>query len=169
MAKTRVPEQLAASPRSFYDLDMSEVERHSSALEEIRSLAEFRYLLRRFVAFSEHAAESHGIPPQQHQLLLQIAGAAPGTEVTPTYLAARMSLRRHSVVELCNRCQAGGLLERRDSPDDGRSVTLHLTPKGEDVLTRLSQAHAAELRQLGPALVRALVPLLEPGEGQAQP
>lgn len=42
-------------------------------------LAEFRYALRRFIAFSEDAAHAIGLAPQQHQALLAIKGA-PGRD-----------------------------------------------------------------------------------------
>jgi hypothetical protein len=45
-------------------------------------LAEFRFELRRFLHFSECAALEAGLQPQQHQLLLQIAGAPRGTAVS---------------------------------------------------------------------------------------
>ena len=139
---------------------MSSNEQQSSNPTDIKELAEFRSLLRRFLAFSEQAAESHGLPAQQHQLLLQVAGTPEGTDVTPTYLAARLALRRHSVVELCNRCESAGLLRRIASQEDLRSVSLHLTAQGEEVLDKLSLAHAAELRERGPDLVNSLRRLL---------
>ncbi|HEY2034092.1 MAG TPA: hypothetical protein VGH02_10445, partial [Rhizomicrobium sp.] len=41
---------------------------------DYRALAEFRFLLRRFMAFSEEAARAAGLAPQQHQALLAIKG-----------------------------------------------------------------------------------------------
>ena len=41
-------------------------------LSQYQSLAEFRYQLRRFLHFSEQAARSVGLEPQQHQLLLTL-------------------------------------------------------------------------------------------------
>ncbi len=38
------------------------------------AIASFRLELRRFLAFSEIAANKAGLPPQQHQALLAIAG-----------------------------------------------------------------------------------------------
>ena len=40
----------------------------------VTRLAAFRYELRRFLRFSEKAARSCGLTPQQHQLLLGVAG-----------------------------------------------------------------------------------------------
>ena len=53
---------------------------------DYRSLAEFRHALRRFLAFSEHAARDHGLTPSQHQLLLAIRGhAGPSRSVCPIW------------------------------------------------------------------------------------
>ena len=40
----------------------------------LRTLADFRFELREFLYFSECAAVEAGLQPQQHQLLLQVAG-----------------------------------------------------------------------------------------------
>ena len=43
--------------------------------KDYRMLAAFRLALRRFVHFSETAAEAAGLSPQQHQALLAIRAA----------------------------------------------------------------------------------------------
>ncbi|MDE3117315.1 MAG: MarR family transcriptional regulator, partial [Pseudomonadota bacterium] len=64
---------------------------HADAIEltlrEYQLLAEFRYLLARFLAFSEKAAQEAGLSPRQHQSLLAIKGYPGGTEVTVGDLA----------------------------------------------------------------------------------
>ena len=124
--------------------------------EQIRALAEFRFVLRRFLHFSEEAAARVGLLPQQHQLMLQIAGAPAGTVTTIGYLAGRLSLRHHSVVELGKRCEAAGLLVRTGYPDDRRHVVLGLTAAGMGLLRGLSADHSRELHELGPQLLDAL-------------
>ncbi len=123
----------------------------------LRTLAEFRYELRRFLHFSEGAATEAGLQPQQHQLLLQVAGAPAGETVTIAYAAERLSLRHHSVVELVNRSEREGLLVRVADKADGRRAILLATPKGEqEVLRRLAADHARELHELAPRLAKAL-------------
>jgi DNA-binding MarR family transcriptional regulator len=122
----------------------------------LRTLAEFRYELRRFLHFSEGAATEAGLQPQQHQLLLQVAGAPAGETVTIAYAAERLSLRHHSVVELVNRSEREGLLVRAADNADGRRAILRATPKGERVLRRLADDHARELHELAPRLAKAL-------------
>lgn len=122
----------------------------------VRSLAEFRFTLRKFLHFSEEAATRVGLTPQQHQLLLQIAGAPKGTVTAVGYLAERLALRHHSTVELGNRCEEAGLIMRKSDPDNRRHVVLKLTAEGNRLHRKLSADHARELNELGPQLVAAL-------------
>ncbi len=122
----------------------------------IKTLAEFRYELRQFLHFSELAAVEAGLQPQQHQLLLQIAGAPKGQAVTIAYAAERLSLRHHSVVELVDRSQREGLLARTADTVDRRRAILEVTRKGELVLDRLAGDHARELKEMAPRLATAL-------------
>lgn len=118
---------------------------------DYQRLAEFRYYLRKFLAFSEKAAGESGLTAQQHQALLTIKGF-PQPEPSIGDLAERLGIKHHSAVGLIDRLAAHGLVERRPSWADKRQVLLHLTPKAEDVLADLSHAHRAELRRLAPVL-----------------
>jgi DNA-binding MarR family transcriptional regulator len=122
----------------------------------LRTLAEFRYELRQFLHFSERTAVAAGLQPQQHQLLLQVAGAPEGEAVTIAYAAERLSLRHHSVVELVNRSEREGLLVRTVDARDQRRAILQETRKGELVLGRLAGDHARELKEMAPRLAKAL-------------
>jgi len=122
----------------------------------IQCLAEFRYQMRQFLHFSEEAAAAAGLTPQHHQFLLQIAGAPEGVLTTVGYLANRLALRHNSVVELTNRCEEAGLIERLENPENRRFVVLQLSCTGRKRLHSLSQAHARELHEKGPELIRLL-------------
>jgi DNA-binding MarR family transcriptional regulator len=130
---------------------------------DYRSLAEFRFQIRRFQHFSEHAARSAGINPAQHQLLLALKGIPAGTAPSIRHLAERLFLRHHSTVELVDRLQERGLVRRSPSGTDRRQVSVQVTPLGENVLEKLSLIHRAELRSGGPLLVKALQPLSAAG------
>ncbi len=121
-----------------------------------RELAEFRFTLREFLHFSEEAAGRVGLTPQQHQMMLQIAGAPAGTLTTVAYLAERLVLRHHSVVELSGRCEEAGLVLRKADASDRRLAVLELTNAGRRVLWELSEDHARELKEMGPRLIRSL-------------
>lgn len=120
-------------------------------------LAMFRGELRKFIHFSERCAAEAGLQPQQHQLLLQIAGAPDGEETTITYAAERLGLRHHTVVELSKRCEEAGLLERKQDQRSRRKVQLELTSKGQRLLASLANAHKRELQDLAPRLIQSLL------------
>ena len=126
-----------------------------------QSLAEFRHQIRRFLAYSERAARAEGLEPQQHQFLLAIKGLPPGATPTVKEIAARLEIRPNTALELAHRMEAGGLITRRVNREDRREVLLSLTRSGEASLKRLSLAHRAELRELGPELMRALKKVLK--------
>jgi DNA-binding MarR family transcriptional regulator len=116
--------------------------------KQYEAIAEFRYSIRKFLQFSEAAAHEAGITPQQHQVLLAIKGY-PGREwATVGELAERLCAGQTAVTNLVGRMEAGGLLERRTNPRDRRSVTVHITEKGERILSGLSQQHMSELNRL---------------------
>ena len=122
----------------------------------LKTLAEFRYELRRFLLFSECAALEAGLQPQQHQLLLQVAGAPENMAVTIAYAAERLGLKHNSAVELVDRSVREGLLERTADVNDKRRAILRVTRKGKLVLGRLAGSHAEELNELAPRLTGAL-------------
>jgi DNA-binding MarR family transcriptional regulator len=126
-------------------------------------LHEFRYLIRRFLRFSEEAAREAGIEPQQHQLLLTIKGMQQSPDgISVTTAAERLQISHNTAVELVDRAQVAGLVVRSRSKEDRRLVHVRLTPRGEDCLDRLSSAHLAEIRSWAPELIGALSALLSP-------
>ena len=122
----------------------------------LATLADFRCELRRFLQFSESAALEAGLHPQQHQLLLQVAGAPESIAVTIAYAAERLGLRHNSTVELVDRSEREGLLARFADADDKRRAILRITRKGRHLLAKLSGDHARELNEMGPRLIEAL-------------
>ncbi len=119
--------------------------------EDYAMLATFRYELRRFLQFSERAADDAGVTAQQHQALLAIR-AASGAAMPVGALAERMMLRPHSTTGLIDRLQKLDLVERFPADGDRRQVLVRLTLMGEKLLATLSEAHRAELRRLKPLL-----------------
>ncbi len=121
-----------------------------------RALAEFRHQLRIFLMASENAAHEAGLHPQQHQLLLTVAGVP--DEVCPSiaYAAELLGLKHNTVVELVDRCEQEGLLQRSTDSSDRRRVCLQITSRGRRILDQLSQAHVRELHSQAPCLMEAL-------------
>ena len=117
--------------------------------QDIANVAEFRAALRRFLRTSERAARQSGLTPQRHLLLLMIKGAADGSEQsTVTELAARLQLAQSTVTELVRRAEEAGLIEREQSPRDGRVANLRLTPEGERRLAKTYTDLESERRAL---------------------
>jgi DNA-binding MarR family transcriptional regulator len=135
---------------------------HTVSQARMRALADFRFTLRKFLHFSEEAAIHAALKPQQHQLMLQIAGAPAGAVTTIGYLAERLALRHHSVVELSDRCEEAGLIVRSRDPQNRRQVVLELTAAANRVLADLTADHARELTELGPQLIQALKGCIAP-------
>jgi DNA-binding MarR family transcriptional regulator len=121
--------------------------------DDYRTLAEFRRALREFTQFSEKAAESADLTPQQHQALLAIRAAS---GLTVGDLAVQLMLRPHSATGLADRLTRLELIERRPSSVDRRRVELVPTAKATALLQKLSAAHRAELRRLRPLLTHLL-------------
>jgi DNA-binding MarR family transcriptional regulator len=122
------------------------------SLADYQLLAQFRYLLARFLAFSAKAAHAEGLEPRQHQALLAIKGYPGGVRVTVGDLAERLGIRHHSAVGLVDRLVESGYLIRRTDAEDRRRAILRLTSLGEKALAALSAAHREELRQIAPRL-----------------
>jgi DNA-binding MarR family transcriptional regulator len=135
----------------------------SLAKGDFETLAEFRYLLRHFGAFSEDAARQAGLTAQQHQALLAIKGFPGREQVTIGELAERLNLKHHSVVGLVDRLMGHGLIQRRHDEADRRKVRIALTPKAETLLLGLTLAHREELRRLAPLLHELLRKVQESG------
>jgi DNA-binding MarR family transcriptional regulator len=125
-------------------------------IADYRALADFRYQLRRFLRFSEEAARDAGLEPRQHQLLLAVKGMPEGVSPTIGAVAERLQLQQHSVVELVDRMEDGRLVQRLPGAGDRRQVLIAVTARGDSLLSRLSSAHRAEMRSIGPKLRRAL-------------
>jgi DNA-binding MarR family transcriptional regulator len=144
--KNRAPEKVGVRRPDGTDLSQADYER----------LAQFRYLLRHFLIFSETAAEQAGLTPQQHQALLAIKGHREPQLLTAGVLAQRLAILPHSAVGLIDRLELKGLIHRAAVPEDRRRVLVELTGAAEVLLRDLTMAHRDELERLAP-LLRSLL------------
>jgi DNA-binding MarR family transcriptional regulator len=137
-------QQTTARPLTDYILPSSK----KLAKSDFEALSEFRYQLRRFLHFSEQAADSEGLTPQQYLLLLHIKGY-PGRETaTVGELAERLQVQPHGALALVSRCEAAGLISRVQGEKDRRQVLISLTAVGEERLEALATLHRTELQSL---------------------
>jgi DNA-binding MarR family transcriptional regulator len=122
----------------------------------LKSLAEFRYQMRKFLSFSEAAAERVGIAAQQYQLMQVIAAMPEEQYASISYLADRMILKHNSMVELVDRAERAGLVKREHDERDLRRSLVKMTPEGEAVLQKLVKEHLEELVPRCEPLIKAL-------------
>jgi DNA-binding MarR family transcriptional regulator len=116
--------------------------------EVLQDLASFRYALRKFLRFSEDAARECGVTPQQHQLLLGVAGFTGRGTATISELADFLQEKNNSVVGLVERAAQNGLVIRQSSETDARTVVVSLAPHGEEILSQLTGLHAEEVERV---------------------
>ncbi|MBO0782325.1 MAG: MarR family transcriptional regulator [Ktedonobacteraceae bacterium] len=127
---------------------------------DYQALAELRYQIRRFLRFSEQAARSARLEPQQYQLLLALKGLPEGKKPTIGELAERLQIQHNSTVELINRLVEHNLVARQRDEADQRYVIITLTTHGEEILQQLAFYHQTELQSIGPALLHTLETIL---------
>lgn len=125
---------------------------------DYKALAQFRFELRKFQAFSEAAAQKEGLSSQQHQALLIIKGFSTQNLVSIGELAKFLLIRHHTAVELVDRMTKLGLLHRVVDNEDGRRALVKLTREGEKRLQRLSKIHFAEISAISPTLSKMMKP-----------
>ena len=128
--------------------------------EDYRALAEFRYRLRRFLAFTERSARAARLSSSQYQALLALRGIPPGEDPSIGYLAEHLQVRHHSAVELIDRLEKRKLVQRASGATDRRHVFVLLTSEGERLVSEVATRNARELQSVGQGLLRAVVDIL---------
>jgi DNA-binding MarR family transcriptional regulator len=122
---------------------------HDVTQDEILQTAEFRRLLRRFLAHGDTAVREAGLTPQRYLLLLAIEGA-PDMSRTRSIgqLADDLQLAQSSATELVDRAEAAGLVVRASANGDARTVLVRLSAAGDDRLRAAIAAVRSEREQL---------------------
>ena len=120
--------------------------------QDFEKLLEFRVTLRRFQRWSEDQAQTAGLTHVQHQLLVAIKGHRGDQPPTIGDLAGYLLLRPHSTVELVDRAEGAGLVERTPDGDDGRVTRVLLTSEGDRIMQELTQPHLERLHELAEVL-----------------
>jgi DNA-binding MarR family transcriptional regulator len=120
--------------------------------DDYQRLLAFRTELRDFLRWSEQAAHNAGLTPSLHQLLLVVRGHPSLAGPTIGDAAEQLHIRHHSVVELAQRAESAGLLERVRDEVDHRRLHLKLTDRGQVGLEELTRAHLARIETLAGVL-----------------
>ncbi len=111
-------------------------------------LLKLRTRLRKFEHWSAEQAAAMGLTASQHQLLLAVRGHEGQAGPTIGDVADYLLVRHNTAVELVNRTQELGLLDRSRDGADHRVVRLTLTDEGRKRLNALSADHIEELARL---------------------
>lgn len=120
----------------------------------LRRIAWFRYELRRFVRFSEHTSRACGVTPQQHQLLLGVAGFTQVGSANISELAEFLQERHNAVGGLVKRAVKRGLVRKERSSKDQRIVRVSLTRPGAKLLLKIARQNLEELARVKAQLPR---------------
>lgn len=122
---------------------------------DYESLAAFRRALRTFLGFAERAAREVDVTPQQHQVLLAVAGQPERDWASVGELRDALQIAHHAAVGLVDRMQAAGLVERSPDPRDRRVVRVALTEEGTRRLAEITRRNLTDTSGLD-ALTAAL-------------
>lgn len=112
---------------------------------DYEALAQFRYRLRLFLAFSDMKAKNAGITSQQYQALLAVKGFSSQTPMFVGELSRVLLIKHHTTVELVDRMAKLGLLQRTVDGHDKRRVLVTLTKRGQLLLQRVAAIHFEHL------------------------
>lgn len=108
-----------------------------------------------------------GLEPQQYLLLLMVRGLPDGTAPSVRVLAERLGLKHNSTVELINRMEARGYVQRSRNPRDGRQVLVLIEPRGQKLLERVARQRISDVRSRGAELVEAMAAVVGYPQGRA--
>jgi len=134
--------------RSTADIvQASPSEESAPSAEEFAALANFRSVLRKFLAFSEQAAAELGMTMQWYQALLVIKTSGGDTPMSVGELAEQLLIKDHSAAELVSRLVDAKLVRRKVDRLDRRRSLLVITPLGDRCLAKLAAVHLARLRE----------------------
>jgi DNA-binding MarR family transcriptional regulator len=112
---------------------------------DYEALAQFRYRLRLFLAFSDMKAKGAGVTSQQYQALLAIKGFYSKAPMFVGELSRLLLVKHHTTVELVDRLVKLGLLQRNIDLMDKRRVLVTLTKRGQSLLKKVAALHFEHL------------------------
>ncbi len=125
--------------------------------DDYEGLANFRYLLRKFLRFSkDFLRATAGLNPEQYEALLAVKAFAAPVGLTISELSERLQVKHHSAVNIVDRLAERKLITREAGETDRRRRHVQLTAKGEKLIEELAIAHRREIRLRSPEMIKAL-------------
>lgn len=124
--------------------------------DDYDALADFRYLLRKFLRFSKDFLRGAGLNSEQYEALLAIKAFESPDGLTISQLSERLQVKHHSAVNIVDRLVDQKLISRQTGTTDRRRRHVRLTAKGEKMIDELAAAHRKEIRIRSIELIKAL-------------
>jgi DNA-binding MarR family transcriptional regulator len=129
--------------------------------DDYEALANFRYLLRKFLRFSKDFLKANGnLSAEQYEALLAIRAFTSIGGLTISQLSERLQVKHHSAVNIVDRLVERKLVTREAGETDRRRRHVQLTAKGEKLIEELAAVHRKEIRERSPEMMNALQRLM---------
>lgn len=93
----------------------------------------------------EDLRREHGLSAAEYEILVRLSESE--GRLRMAQLAAALAHSRSRVTHTVKRMERAGLVQREDSPDDGRGVVCRLTPAGTDMLRTAAPSHVETVRR----------------------
>jgi len=125
--------------------------------DDFEALAEFRYLLRKFLRFSRDFLRANAaLNTEQYEALLAIKAFAAPEGLTISQLSERLQVKHHSAVNIVDRLVNKKLITRETTGTDRRQRYVQLTAKGDKLIEELALAHRKQVRLRSVDMIKAL-------------
>ena len=125
--------------------------------DDYEGLANFRYLLRKFLRFSkDFLRATAGLNPEQYEALLAVKAFAAPVGLTISELSERLQVKHHSAVNIVDRLAERKLITREAGETDRRRRHVQLTAKGEKLIEELAPVHRKEIRMRSAEMIKVL-------------
>jgi len=129
--------------------------------DDYEALANFRYLLRKFLRFSKDFLKANGnLSPEQYEALLTIRAFTSIGGLTISQLSERLQAKHHSTVNIVDRLVERKLITREPGETDRRRRHVGLAAKGEKLIEELAAEHRKEIRGRSSEMIKVLERLM---------
>src|SRR5438105_1688922 len=129
--------------------------------DDYEALANFRYLLRKFLRFSKDFLKANGnLSPEQYEALLAIRAFTSIGGLTISHLSERLQVKHHSAVNIVDRLAERKLITREVVKADRRRRQVQLTAEGEKLIDELAAVHRKEIRGRSTEMIKVLERLM---------
>ncbi len=95
---------------------------------------------------------AHGLTAAGFDVMATLRRAGPPYALTPSELIAWTMVASGTMTNRLDRLEAGGLIERRPNPEDGRGSVVALSAKGLALIDEMIAEHVANQHRLTQAL-----------------